>query len=301
MTGAQRERVGLIGVGNMGGRMGRRIVDHGVSLIGYDADDSKLESAGISAAGSISELVNNTDIILLSLPNSQVIEGVARGENGLLAHVREGQVIVDLSTARTSSTTALAEEFASKGVDFVDAGISGGAAAVEKGTLTIMVGGSKAALERVRWVLDTFSKNVFYMGQSGAGHATKILNNFLNGISLAATAEVMVTAKKLGLDLKTFLDVVNHSSGVNFATLNRFPHIIEGNYLEGGLTGKLMAKDVSLYLDLAKELGVVSLQGASCLTSFEVAIGLGYGDMISNRVVDALGDLAGGVRLHEEG
>ena len=90
---------------------------------------------------------------------------------------------------------------------------------------------------------------------------------------------------------------MNHSSGVNFATLNRFPRIVEGDYLEGGLTNNLMAKDVRLYLELLQQLGVTSFTGAACLGAFDLAGALGYGDQISNRVVDAIGDIAGGVRL----
>ncbi len=290
--------VGLIGVGNMGSRIGRRILDHGVSLVGYDLDGTRVTAAGIPAAASVADLVGRAEIVLLSLPDSSAVEAVARGAGGLLAHARPGQVVVDLSTAHPASTRALHGEFAGRGVEFLDAGISGGAAAAERGTLTLMVGGAPAALDRVGWLLDTFSKRVYHMGGSGAGHTTKVLNNFLNGISLAATAEVMVAARRSGLDLKRFLDVVNHSSGVNYATLNRFPRIVEGDYLEGGLTGKLMAKDLKLYLDLVDQLGVPSLTGPGCLAAFQVAIGLGYGDVISNHVVDALGDLAGGVRLH---
>src|SRR5205823_5879840 len=111
----------------------------------------------------------------------------------------------------------------------------------EAGTLTLMVGGDAQALERVRPLLQRFSARIFHMGPSGSVHTAKLLNNFLNGISLAATAEVMVAARKVGLDLERFLDVLNASSGVNFATLNRFPSIVRGDYLEGGLTGKLMA------------------------------------------------------------
>ncbi|HZV48789.1 MAG TPA: NAD(P)-dependent oxidoreductase [Candidatus Dormibacteraeota bacterium] len=289
--------VGLIGVGNMGSRIGRRILDHGVTLIGHDLDATRMAAAGIPAAAGVAELVERVEIVLLSLPDSPAIEAVARGGDGLLAHVRPGQVVVDLSTAHPASTRALHEEFAGRGVEFLDAGISGGAAAAEKGTLTLMVGGAPEALDRVRWLLETFSRHIYHMGGSGAGHTTKVLNNFLNGVALAATAEVMVAARRAGLDLKRFLEVVNHGSGVNYATLNRFPHIVEGDYLEGGLTGKLMAKDLKLYLDLVDRLGVPSLTGPGCLAAFQVAIGLGYGDVISNHVVDALGDLAGGVRL----
>jgi 3-hydroxyisobutyrate dehydrogenase len=290
--------VGLIGVGNMGSRIGRRILDHGLTLVGYDLDAAKVAAAGIPTAAGVADLARRSEVVLLSLPDSPAIETVARGADGLLAHVRPGQVVVDLSTAHPASTRTLHEEFARKGVEFLDAGISGGAAAAEEGTLTLMVGGAPEALDRVRRLLETFSRHVYHMGESGAGHTAKVLNNFLNGISLAATAEVMVAARRSGLDLRRFLEVVNHSSGVNYATLNRFPRIVEGDYLEGGLTGRLMAKDVKLYLDLLDRLGVPSLTGPGCLAAFQVAIGLGYGEVISNHVVDALGDLAGGVRLH---
>ena len=162
-----------------------------------------------------------------------------------------------------------------------------------------MAGGSEAALDRVRPVLETFSARVFHMGESGAGHTAKLLNNFLNGISLAATAEVMVAARKAGLELHTFLDVLNNSSGVNFATLNRFPRIVDGDYLEGGLTGNLMLKDLRLYADLVRELDVRTPTAAGCIEAFELAAELGYGEQISNRVVDAIGDASGGVRLQE--
>jgi 3-hydroxyisobutyrate dehydrogenase len=109
----------------------------------------------------------------------------------------------------------------------------------------------------------------------------------------------MVAARKAGLDLGQLLEVLNTSSGVNFATLHRFPRIIEGDYLEGGLTANLMAKDLLLYLDVVRELEVTSLNGPPSLAAFHLAAALGYGDEISNRVVDALGDISGGVRIHD--
>jgi 3-hydroxyisobutyrate dehydrogenase-like beta-hydroxyacid dehydrogenase len=291
-------RVGIIGVGNMGGRISRRIAAAGHDIVGYDRDPAQVERAGIRAAGSIGGVVSESEIVLCSLPDSSVVEEVVLGEDGILAACRAGQVVVDLSTATPRSTVRLHAELAAAGVELVDAGISGGAAAAEAGTLSIMAGGSPEALESVRPVLETFSARVYHMGPSGAGHTAKLLNNFLNGVSLAATAEVMVAARKAGLDLHQFLDVVNHSSGVNFATLNRFPRIVDGDYLEGGLTGNLMLKDLLLYVDLVRELGVPSLNASGCVATFGLAAGLGYGEQISNRVVDAIGDVAGGVRLH---
>lgn len=294
-----KERIGFIGLGNMGGRMTRRLVDAGIAVLGYDAAPQRVAAAGAKVAGSIEEVVKFGDVVMMSLPDSKVVETVVEGEGGVLAHCRAGQIVVDLSTAAASSTIRLAQRFAQEGVQYVDAGISGGAAAAEKGTLTLMVGGDEHAVASIEWAFAPISAKVAYMGASGAGHTTKLLNNFLNAVSLAASAEVMVAGKKAGLDLRLLLDVLNSSSGVNFATLNRFPKIVEGDYLEGGLTGKLMTKDVVLYVDRARELGVVSLNAAGPLASFGLGTALGYGDVISNRVVDAIGDVSGGVRLFD--
>jgi 3-hydroxyisobutyrate dehydrogenase len=292
-------RAGIIGTGAMGGRMGARVREAGDPIVGYDRDPGRLAASGLRAAGSVAELVGQVDVVLLSLPDSTVIEPVVLGEDGVLASARAGQIVVDLSTASPPSTQRIAAALASADIALLDAGISGGAKAADAGTLTLMVGGDAAALQRVRPLLERFAAKIFHMGESGSGHITKLLNNFLNGIALAATAEVMVAAKQSELDLETFLDVLNASSGVNFATLNRFPHIIKGDYLEGGLTGRLMAKDVRLYLEHVARLGVPTFTGPGCLATFEVVNALGYEDQISNRVVDGIGDLAGGVRLHD--
>lgn len=291
-------RIGFIGLGNMGGRMTRRIVAGGMPVLGYDKDESAAARFGAAPAASAVAVVEQSDIILLSLPDSNVIEKVVEGEGGVLAHIRAGQIVADMSTASAASTRRLAGLFAEKGAFYVDAGISGGAAAAEKGTLTLMVGGETGAIARLEPVFSLFATKVIVMGESGAGHTAKLLNNFLNAVSLAATAEVMVAGKKAGLDLHRLLEVLNASSGINFATLNRFPKIVDGDYLEGGLTSKLMTKDVVLYCDLLHQLGVASLNASGPMASFGLATALGYGDVISNRVVDAIGDISGGVRLH---
>jgi 3-hydroxyisobutyrate dehydrogenase len=289
--------VGVVGLGNMGGRIARRLVDGGEDVVGFDLDAARAADAGARAAGSLAEVAGAADVVLLSLPDSNAIEAVV---DALEGDLRAGQVVVDLSTAAPASTVAIHERLAARGVAYVDAGISGGAAAAEAGTLTIMAGGDAEALDAVAPVLAHFAAAVHHMGASGSGHVAKLINNFLNAVSLAATAEAMIAGRKAGLDLRQLLEVVNASSGVNFATLNRFPRIVEGDYLEGGLTSDLMAKDVMLYLDLVRELGVTSLNGPPCLAAFHLAAALGYGDQISNRVVDALGDIAGGVRVHDK-
>jgi 3-hydroxyisobutyrate dehydrogenase len=298
-------QAGFVGLGNMGGRMTRRLTGAGITVVGYDVRDGQAAAAGAVPADSPGAVCAGSECVLLSLPDSKVVESVVLGDGGgvggaggLLAAASPGQVIIDLSTAAPASTRLIHDALAERGVEYLDAGISGGAAAAEQGTLTIMVGGSESALAAVRWVFEPIAAKVVLMGGSGAGHSTKLLNNFLNAVTLAATAEVMVAARKAGLDLAAVLDVINTSSGVNYATTNRFPHIIKGDYLEGGLTSALMTKDVVLYVDHVRELGVPCLNAAGPLAAFGAASNLGYADQISNRVVDAIGDLAGGVRLY---
>jgi 3-hydroxyisobutyrate dehydrogenase len=278
-------RIGFVGLGNMGSRMARCIVDADREVLGFDPRPEAVTDAGASPAAGAAEVVAGSDVVLLSLPDSRVVESVVYVDEAFLAAVRPGQVLVDLSTASPESTRRIAADLAERGATYLDAGISGGAAAAEKGALTLMVGGDAEALEQVRPVLDLFSASIHRCGDSGAGHTVKLLNNFLNAIALSATSEVMVAAKKADLDLATVLDVLNASSGVNFATLNRFPKIITGDYLKGGLTNTLMLKDVTLYLELLADLGVTSLHASGPTASFGLARALGYADEISNTVV----------------
>jgi 3-hydroxyisobutyrate dehydrogenase len=291
--------IGFIGLGNMGGRMTRRLVDAGLPVLGFDPAAGVAEAAGAAPAATVRAVAEASEVIFFSLPDSKVVEKVALGDEGVLAHARRGATVVDLSTSAPGSTRRLHDLAEERGIRYLDAGISGGAAAAEAGTLTLMVGGDGPALDEVRPLLAPFASNVFHVGSTGAGHTTKLLNNFLNAIALSATAEVMVAAKKAGLDLAMVLDVFNKSSGVNFATLNRFPKIITGDYLKGGLSNTLMMKDVVLYTELLAELGVAGLNAPGPLAAFGLARQLGYADQISNTVVDAIGDVSGGVRLHE--
>ena len=209
-------------------------------------------------------------------------------------------MVVDLVDRNPPSTRAHPRRARRARRAFLDAGISGGAAAAEQGTLTLMVGGDAAALARVRPLLERVrGQDRTTWAAAARATSTKVLNNFLNGVTLAATAEVMVAGKQAGLDLARCWRSSTPPPASTSPTLNRFPHIIKGDYLEGGLTGRLMAKDIRLYLEQVARLGVPTFNGPACLAAFEVANALGYGDQITNRVVDGIGDLAGGVRLQD--
>src|SRR3984885_7849076 len=185
---AERQ-VGFVGLGNMGGRMTRRLVAAGVRVVGYDTRAGQAASVGAVAAKALGDVCDGTEVVLLSLPDSRAVESVVLGErpesDGLLSFARAGQVIIDLSTSAPSSTQRIHAALAERGIEYLDAGISGGAAAAEKGTLTIMVGGAAAALESVRWVLGPIASKISLMGDSGAGHSTKLLNNFLDAVAPA--------------------------------------------------------------------------------------------------------------------
>ena len=187
--------VGVIGLGNMGGRMARRLVDAGWEVVGHDPVAGRAEEVGAEAVGSPAEVARRCATVLLSLPDSTVVEPVVRD---LLTGAAPGTTVVDLSTASPESTVALAAEAAARDVAYLDAGISGGAAAAEKGTLTIMAGGDAAAVDAIRPVLAPLAATVHHLGPVGAGHTAKLLNNFLNAVTLAATAEVMVAGQRAG-------------------------------------------------------------------------------------------------------
>lgn len=292
--------VGFVGLGNMGSRMARNIVANGTAVIGFDPVRENVERSGAVAATGLADVARRCDVILMSLPSSAVVEDVVFGPDGLEQALRQGSVVVDLSTSAPESTRRIHARLARQGARYVDAGVSGGAAAAEKGSLTLMVGGDESAVEVVRPVFALIAAKVFVMGGPGAGHTAKLLNNFLNGINLSAAAEVLIAGAKAGLDVGRLLEVINASSGANWATENRFPSIIRGDYLEGGLTSALMMKDLLLYVEHLRELGVPSLHASGPVAAFGVALHTDRGEQISNRVVDALGDLAGGVRLHAE-
>lgn len=297
------QSVGFVGLGNMGSRMSARLVEAGYEVVGFDPGRHGSDGVVTSWASTLAEVASSS-VVLMSLPDRVVVEKVlwgASGETGLLEQLRGEQIVVDMTTSAPETTKRAAKECDQRGVRFLDVGISGGAKGAASGKLTFMVGGAPEALETIRPMLSVLATTIEHVGASGSGHILKILNNFLNAMNLSASAEVLVAAKAAGLDVGQALRVINQSSGSNWATENRFPHIIEGDYLEGGLSSQLMLKDIQLYVDLVAQAGVPSLHASGPIAAFGSAIQRGYGDDISNRVVDAIGDMAGGIRLPSTG
>jgi|688.fasta_scaffold388887_1 3-hydroxyisobutyrate dehydrogenase-like beta-hydroxyacid dehydrogenase len=286
--------VGLVGCGNIGGRVAGVLVRAGHRVLACDADATKATATGAEPV-SLAEVVQ-APVVLLSLPSSREVEAVIEGPGGLLEHGAAGLTIIDLTTADPASTRRLHARCAEQGIAFVDAGVTGGAAAAEQGTLVVLVGGDAEAIETARPVLEAISSQLLVMGPSGAGHATKAVNNVLNAVTLAATGEAMLAGVAAGLDPTRLLEAINAGSGGSWASANRFPRIVAGDEMAGGLSVALMAKDVDVFLRLAEEAGTPTAIAEACIATYRAAIEAGYGDEVANAVVAAMN---GGTPLHD--
>jgi len=213
---------GFIGLGQMGGPMATNIARHGAQLICYDkaGTDGRVPE-GASAAESVAQLAQQCDTIFLSLPDGPICLSVAK-EIGQTDQ-RKTQLVVDLSTVGPAHAKKIHAELAKSNIDYADGPVSGGRGGATAATIALMWAGSPSAFEQHKSVLESFTGNLFNVGEKpGQGQALKLLNNFLSATAMAATSEAMHFGATQGLDMKTMLDVVNVSSGQNTATSDKF-------------------------------------------------------------------------------
>lgn len=197
-------KLGFIGIGLMGKPMTERLLAAGFDVTVWNRSTDKLAeviAAGAQVAGSIGELTEQVDLVLLCLANTAVVESVVFGEDGVASHGRAGQLLVDFSSSDPDATRDYAKRLNSTcGMGWVDSPVSGGVAGAEAGTLAIMCGGEKADIERIRPVLAPLSQRVTRMGGVGAGQVTKVCNQMIVGCNLMVLAEMMALAKSCGVD-----------------------------------------------------------------------------------------------------
>ncbi len=252
-------RVGFVGLGSMGTPMCRRLVAHGYPVAAYDIDASRIAALvqdGAHAAASLSALGSRCPIVLLSLPNSEIIHEVVLGTDGLSASMLTGSVLIDLSSARPAATRTIADALRARGIAMLDAPVSGGVPRAREGTLAIMVGGERTIFERCLPILKALSSVQFYLGPAGMGHLAKALNNLLSATTLASAAEVVLMAARAGLDPAEFIAVVNASTGRSNSTEVKFPRYILPRTFDDGFALALMDKDVQIALAAAGELDI---------------------------------------------
>jgi 3-hydroxyisobutyrate dehydrogenase-like beta-hydroxyacid dehydrogenase len=269
---------GFIGLGQMGGPMATNIARHGASLICYDkaGTDGRVPD-GASAAESVAQLAQQCDTIFLSLPDGPICLSVAQ-EIGQVTE-RKTQLVVDLSTVGPSHAKLIHAELANAGVDYADGPVSGGRAGAAAATIALMWAGSPDAFKQHKPILESFTGNLFNVGEKpGQGQALKLLNNFLSATAMAATSEAMHFGATQGLDMKTMLDVVNVSSGQNTATSDKFLKRVMTETFDAGFSTGLMRKDVGLFMKHVREEKTPHIVGdtvESIWADFESAMGAG--------------------------
>ncbi|WP_210321185.1 NAD(P)-dependent oxidoreductase [Aquibium microcysteis] len=253
------ERIGFVGIGNMGRPMSANLAKAGFPLTLYDASPqaARAHAATIdaAAAATTAELGAACDIVVTMLPTGRIVREVLL-DGGLAAALKPGSLLIDMSSSDPIGSRDLGPALAEHGVGFVDAPVSGAVPRAIAGTLTIMLGSDDPALsERARPVLMAMGNRVFETGSLGTGHAMKALNNFVAAAGFAAVAEALVVAGRFGLDPKVAVEIMNVSTGRNFSTENVFAqHVLSGDFATGFALG-LLAKDVGIAADLADAMG----------------------------------------------
>lgn len=287
--------IGFIGLGNMGHPMAGRLRDAGHALIVQDVRfEHAAGFAGAEAVRTAKDVADRADIVLLSLPTPGAVRSVALEDDGLVRGAR-AKLVVDLSTTGPKLAAEVAQALAQKGVQFMDAPVSGGVSGAEKGTLALMASGPKDAFERAQPLLSVLGR-VFYVGsEPGQGQAMKILNNLLSATAMAVTAEALVLGVKAGLDANVMLDVLNASSGRNTATTDKFPRSVLDRSFNFGFRTVLLHKDVRLCKEFADAMGVAFHVGSAVDEAWErAAQELGDGDF--TRIVE-LAERSAGVTV----
>lgn len=274
------QKVGFIGLGAMGRPMASNVLKAGYELTVFDVVKTAVEQMaeqGAKTAATPCEVAERCDVVLISLPNAKIVEAVMTGEDGLLAGAHKGQIFIDLSSVTPEHTRRMAKLAESKGVEYMDAPISGGVAGATSGTLTIMVGGSERALAQSQAILQVIGKKIFHAGSVGAGDAVKLVNNLLLGINMAAVAEAMTLGVKAGLDPKVLLEIISVSSGRSYALEAKVPgFILKGNF-EPGFAVDLQYKDLEMAVQTGKELGMPLLLTNVAQQVYETAKAKGLG------------------------
>ncbi|MDR1514411.1 MAG: 2-hydroxy-3-oxopropionate reductase [Synergistaceae bacterium] len=251
-------KIGFIGLGIMGVPMAKNLIAAGYSLVVFDIVNEaveKLEAAGAERGSSPADVASKAgDIIITMLPNSPQVTEVVLGANGLMDGCRSGQVVVDMSSIAPLISRGLGEALAGRGVEMIDAPVSGGQEKAEKGTLAIMAGGKPETFERVKDVLAKMGASVSLVGELGAGQITKLVNQMIVGVNIAVIAEGMSLAKKSGVDPRKVYEAIRKGLAGSQCLEDKAPRMFEGRY-DPGFRVALHIKDYWNVLETSRSVG----------------------------------------------
>lgn len=258
------QRIAFIGLGNMGLPMAANLAKAGHRVIAFDLSADACANAralGLAIASSAREATEGATVVVSMLPASRHVEALYLGDDGLLGALSSSTLVIDCSTIAPASAKKVGEAAASKGLAMIDAPVSGGTAGAAAGRLTFIVGGDASALERARPILQGMGKNIFHMGEAGAGQVAKLCNNMALGVIMAVTGEAIALGVAHGLDAKALSQMMAVSTGRSWATevCNPWPGVLENapasRGYSGGFGSDLMLKDLGLAVEAAMGIG----------------------------------------------
>ena len=282
--------VGFIGVGNMGNPMAGNILKASFPMTIFDLNPKAMENliaGGARRAHSAREVVEQSEIVLTSLPASPDVEAMYLAPEGLVQHAKPGAILIDLSSVLPSTPRKIEPLAKQRGVHFLEAPVSGGVSGARAATLAIMVGGDAEALARARPVLSAMGPNIFHVGPVGAGNTVKAINNMMACVNGLAMMEGLALGVKAGLDPMTIYEVVKASSGGSKA-LERIPRAIVPREFEPGFKVALMNKDLETFTLIAKELHV-PISFANVAQRYEqMALAAGLGEQDTSVVMTVI-------------
>jgi 2-hydroxy-3-oxopropionate reductase len=288
-------RVGVIGLGIMGAPMARNLLRAGHAVTVHSRTPARVEAlvaAGAVAGGSAAGVARAVEAVVTMLPDTPDVEAVVVGPEGVLAGASPGLLAIDMSTIAPAATRALAARAAAAGVAFLDAPVSGGEQGAIAGTLSIMVGGERAAFERAAPVFAALGRQVTYMGGSGQGQMTKLVNQVVGAATLAAVAEGMVLAARAGLDPADVVRAVGSGAAASWMLTEQAPRMQRRDFAPGFMV-RLQQKDLRLALAAAADLGVSLPTTALVHQLFAAVEAQAGGELGTQALVLALEALAG--------
>ena len=279
-------KIGFIGTGTMGGPMLANLVKKGFAVTAYDIVPSALQAAvaaGATSATSAADAARGADLVVTMLPSSSHVESVYLGKGGVLDGVVSGKLCVDMSTIDPAVSRRVGEALRAKGIRFIDAPVSGGVPKAIDGTLAIMIGGDARDVEEARPALAAMGANIIHVGPIGAGEVAKICNNLIAGVAAVAVSEAFRIAEAFGVDHKILTDVISKSSGNTWVmeaahpVPGMVPRAASSRDYEGGFMTDLMAKDLGLAVNAARELRIPVIVSPAAQQALRLASSHGLG------------------------
>jgi 3-hydroxyisobutyrate dehydrogenase-like beta-hydroxyacid dehydrogenase len=289
------DTVGFIGLGVMGSRMASRIAQAGWPVHVFDIRPEAAEAVarthnGIVVEQSPKAVAEAADAVITMLPAGPDVTAVTLGPDGLAEGFGEGDVLIDMSSSQPWLTVELADTLKQRGIDMIDSPVSGGAGGSKSavtGSLTLMIGGEAAVVDRCMPVFETMASHIFRTGKVGSGHALKTLNNLLSALNTVAATETLLIGKRFGLDPEIMVDVINESTGMNSAMKRNMKQEIISRKFSGGFAFDLKFKDFGIAMELARRAGAPAPISALAFELYRAA-GIWLGDTKSRKSTEVV-------------